>query len=85
MSLYAQTFLVTEAEPVLLATPTGDANVSTTVFIKPPGDILIGGAEDQTFTVGTAGIELTLIAGDDVWAILPEAGFSNVRVLVTNV
>ena len=59
--------VVAGATATVLVTGMGSYNVPHKVAIKPAADIEIGGSADQTFTVGTAGITLDLVAGDIVY------------------
>jgi hypothetical protein len=66
----------------VLVTPLGTSDSPTKVAIVPAADILIGGADDQTFTVTTAGITLDLIRGDVVYCKRAAGADVAVQVLI---
>lgn len=79
MTVKSSTFTAGAAAAVLF-TPQGSASAPTSVAIVPAADVLIGGPDDQTFTVTSSGITLDLRAGDVVYC--KRAGGADVAVSV---
>lgn len=73
------TVVVAGAVAVVLATgEPGSGNVPKKVAIKPAADVYIGGADAQTYPVGTTGIAIDLVAGDTIY--VKRAGGADVNV-----
>lgn len=83
MSLKSSTHTAGAAATVLVEGSPGSGNVAKKVAIIPDADILIGGADAQTFPVASSGITLDLVSGDDVY--VKRAGVSDVSVSVLEV
>lgn len=80
MAVKSSVVVAGAAASVLVIGEPGRANAQKKVAIKPAADILIGGADAQTFPVTSAGISIDLLSGDTVY--VKRAGGADVSVNV---